>query len=105
MPGEPTFEIEGPDEDGFVWICSSEGRHVWCQNLGPKQQAAEVMCGWLAQSTTVRTNKQHLEMSALGGKRTLRISAAMDRKAVQHVQQLGVPLRVMSRIASQVGEV
>lgn len=41
------FEIEGPDEDGCVWICSSEGRDVWCQNLGPKDKVAEVMSAWL----------------------------------------------------------
>jgi len=28
------FQIEGPDEDSCVWICSAEGREVWCQNLG-----------------------------------------------------------------------
>jgi hypothetical protein len=42
------FEIQGPDEDGCVWICSPEGREVWCQNLGPYEKAAEVMASWLA---------------------------------------------------------
>lgn len=41
------FEIEGPDEDGCVWICSAEGREVWCQNLGPVEKAAEAMSQWL----------------------------------------------------------
>jgi hypothetical protein len=41
---EALFEIEGPDEDGCVWICSPEGREVWCRNLGPKDAAAEKMC-------------------------------------------------------------
>jgi len=41
------FEIEGPDEDGCVWICSSKGRDVWCQNLGPKEAVAEQFCQWL----------------------------------------------------------
>jgi hypothetical protein len=41
------FQIEGPDEDGCVWICSTAGRDVWCQNLGPKQPVAEVLSEWL----------------------------------------------------------
>ena len=41
------FQIEGPDEDGCVWICSAEGRDVWCQNLGPAEQVVEVMSQWL----------------------------------------------------------
>jgi hypothetical protein len=47
-PGqEALFQIEGPDEDGCVWICSAEGRDVWCQNLGPADKAASVMLDWL----------------------------------------------------------
>jgi hypothetical protein len=42
------FQIEGPDEDGCVWICSAEGRDVWCQNLGPRDKVAEVLSQWLA---------------------------------------------------------
>ena len=42
------FEIEGPDEDGCVWICSAEGRDIWCQNLGPNDAAAEKLSQWLA---------------------------------------------------------
>lgn len=42
------FQIEGPDEDGWVWACSAEGRDVWCQNLGPKERVAEVFSQWLA---------------------------------------------------------
>ena len=42
------FEIEGPDEDGCVWICSSEGRDDWCHNLGPKEKAVEALSQWLA---------------------------------------------------------
>lgn len=41
------FEIEGPDEDGCVWICSAEGRDVWCQNLGPRDRVAKVLSAWL----------------------------------------------------------
>jgi hypothetical protein len=51
-PSEPEqealFELQGPDEDGCVWACSSEGRDVWCQNLGPVGKVAEVMSQWLA---------------------------------------------------------
>jgi|GEM_PF-2746752 len=42
------FAIEGPDDDGCVWICSSEGRDVGCQNLGPRDAAAEKLVEWLA---------------------------------------------------------
>ena len=41
------FQIEGPDEDGCVWVCSAGGRNVWCQNLGPAQKVAEVLSEWL----------------------------------------------------------
>ena len=44
------FRIEGPDEDGCVWICSPGGRDVWCQNLGPFEPTAEAMAAWLAQN-------------------------------------------------------
>ena len=45
---EALFQIEGPDEDGCVWACSTEGHDVWCQNLGPTQKVAKVLAGWLA---------------------------------------------------------
>ena len=41
------FRIEGPDEDGFMWISSGSGRGVWCQNLGPFAPVAEAMTEWL----------------------------------------------------------
>lgn len=41
------FEIEGPDEDGCVWICAAAGREDWCQNLGPRDKVAEVLSLWL----------------------------------------------------------
>ena len=41
------FQIEGPDEDRCVWICSAAGRGVWCQSLGPAPKVAEVMSQWL----------------------------------------------------------
>ena len=41
------FEIEGPDEDGCVWICSTKGRQDWCQNLGPAEKVAAVLSEWL----------------------------------------------------------
>ena len=40
------FQIEGPDEDGCVWICSADGRDVWCQKLGPKERVVEALCQW-----------------------------------------------------------
>ena len=44
---DAAFKIQGPDADGFVWICSPEGRDVWCHNLGTEDQAAEVLAQWL----------------------------------------------------------
>ena len=44
------FQIEGADEDGCVWACSSKGRAVWCLNLGPEGPAAEEMVHWLAEN-------------------------------------------------------
>lgn len=48
---EALFQIEGPDEDGCVWICSPHDQphehDTWCRNLGPKDKAVEVMCQWL----------------------------------------------------------
>lgn len=43
----PPFELRGPDENGDAWICSSKGRDDWCHNLGPYEEAAEVMSQWL----------------------------------------------------------
>lgn len=40
------FEIEGPDEDGCVWI-SSMTPGGWSQNLGPRDKVAEVLSQWL----------------------------------------------------------
>jgi hypothetical protein len=42
------FQLEGPDEDGCVWVCSAAGRDVWCHNLGPGVKVAEALSQWLA---------------------------------------------------------
>ncbi len=42
------FYIEGPDEDGCVWICSAEAQGQWCHNMGPADKVAEVLSQWLA---------------------------------------------------------
>lgn len=44
---EALFYIEGPDEDGCVWICSSESGE-WCHNMGPVDKVTDVLCRWLA---------------------------------------------------------
>lgn len=49
-PQEALFVIEGPDEDGCVWLCSAEGRDTWCANLGPNEKAIELFSAWLAQT-------------------------------------------------------
>ncbi|HMI41478.1 MAG TPA: hypothetical protein VK485_09650 [Sphingomicrobium sp.] len=53
MPDDPLqdslFEIDGPDDEGNVWIVSPEGRNVWSVNLGPQDIVAEVMADWLEQ--------------------------------------------------------
>jgi hypothetical protein len=46
---EALFAIEGPDEDGCVWICSPAGHDVWCRNLGPCNKVAEKMAQWLSE--------------------------------------------------------
>lgn len=45
---EALFEIEGPDEDGCVWMCDKGSRDVWCKNLGPPDKVAVVLPRWLA---------------------------------------------------------
>ena len=40
---EALFYIEGPDEDGRVWICSADMPGQWCHNLGPADKVAEVL--------------------------------------------------------------
>ncbi len=51
MEGEPEqealFYIEGPDEDGCVWICSAKAGE-WCHNMGPGDKVVEVLSQWLA---------------------------------------------------------
>jgi hypothetical protein len=45
---EALFEIEGPDEDGCVWIHSTDPRSPWTQNLGQREKVVEVLSQWLA---------------------------------------------------------
>ena len=47
-PQDALFQIEGPDEDGFVWICSNQGRDNWCHKLGPTMPTVAVLARWLA---------------------------------------------------------
>ena len=44
---EALFEIAGPDEDGCVWIQSTNPAQPWGFNLGPKDKAAGVFTEWL----------------------------------------------------------
>jgi hypothetical protein len=44
---EALFYIEGPDEDGCVWIYGANTSDPWAQNLGPCRKAAEVFSQWL----------------------------------------------------------
>ncbi len=44
---EALFEIEGPDEDGCVWICSAKAGD-WCHNMGAADKVAEVLSEWLS---------------------------------------------------------
>ena len=45
---EALFYIEGPDEDGCVWICSADMPGQWCHNMGPANKVVEVLSQWLA---------------------------------------------------------
>ncbi len=44
---EAMFDIEGPDEDGCVWIRSAKADD-WCHNMGPADKVAEVLSKWLS---------------------------------------------------------
>ena len=44
---ESLFYIEGPDEDGCVYISSSE-LGQWCHSLGPTEKVVEALSQWLA---------------------------------------------------------
>lgn len=44
---EPLFAIDGPDNEGCVWIRSTAGRGGWRQNLGPKDDVAKILYRWL----------------------------------------------------------
>ena len=41
---EALFQIEGPDEDDCVWVCSTKGRGDWC--LGRKNKVADALVEW-----------------------------------------------------------
>jgi hypothetical protein len=41
------FYLEGPDEDGCVWISSTDAGG-WHHNLGPAVKVTEVLSQWLA---------------------------------------------------------
>jgi hypothetical protein len=41
------FIIEGPDENGHIWACATDGREDWC-DLGPVELVAETMPEFLA---------------------------------------------------------
>jgi hypothetical protein len=45
----PLFKLEHDSEDGCAWICSKEGRDVWCRNLGPISAACTVMANFLGE--------------------------------------------------------
>lgn len=44
---EALFELQGPDEDAYVWACSLAGGVVCGQDLGPSERVGEVMSQWL----------------------------------------------------------
>lgn len=45
---EALFYIEGPDEDGCVWIYGANTADPWAQDLGPVDKVGEVLSQWLA---------------------------------------------------------
>ena len=56
-PGQDAlFYLEGPDEDGCVWICSADLPGQWCHNLGPAVKVAEVLSQWLASIDDAETD-------------------------------------------------
>ena len=47
-PLDAKFDIEGPDGDGYVWICSTESRQQWCHNLGSAEAVTRKLSRWLS---------------------------------------------------------
>ena len=41
------FYIEGPDEDGCLWICGANTSDPWAQNLEPCRKVTDVFSQWL----------------------------------------------------------
>lgn len=53
---EAIFDIEGPDEDGCVWICAAGGRRdLWCHNLGRAEKVTEKLSQWMAEQDDAET--------------------------------------------------
>lgn len=48
------FEISGPDDDGYVWICSKSGARSWCHNLGSGGPVRQRLAQWLAEQPEER---------------------------------------------------
>ena len=46
---EALFYLEGPDENGCVWISSTDPRGGWHHNLGPVDRVTEVLSQWLGE--------------------------------------------------------
>lgn len=48
MPDDREFEIQGPDDQGEVWIVATPGADAWRKRLGKVDDVAESMSQWLA---------------------------------------------------------
>ena len=55
---EALFYIEGPDEDGCVWISGANTSDPWAQNLGPCDKVAEVFSRWLSEIDALKGDAQ-----------------------------------------------
>jgi hypothetical protein len=43
------FTLEGPDDDGCVWLVSGDGPSAIVVNLGPREPVATRLAEWLAE--------------------------------------------------------
>jgi hypothetical protein len=49
----PLFSLEGPDDDGCVWISSKAGLE-WQHNVGRPDEVAMILSKWLSTVVPVR---------------------------------------------------
>lgn len=59
---EALFEIEGPDEDSFVWLVSGEVETCHCSEPRAARKVAEKLANWLAGSPFSEASSESKKM-------------------------------------------